>query len=233
MFKRKFVAAVALALVLSACLSACVGGVGRPSETSAVSDTPPSPIISATDNVTTAPVTEPSTVVTDVTTEIPADTSTPATEPPSTEPQSTEPVVPVAPVEVKTTGGVVIVGTIGYDEKGWYIQPEQPLNVSYEYFLNNPTVIEGLTRVNMFDPKDDGVEKAFYIGQTVTVEGSFRFYRDDFSTLYLTAYSITIGKTVAESYGDPDLKPKDEPQDLYDPSIPLPDKMASITKDGL
>ena len=84
----------------------------------------------------------------------------------------------------------------------------------------------------MFDPKVDGVEKALYLGQTVTMEGTFRFFRDDFETLYFAPYTITIGKLVSQSYSAPDLKMPEEPENLYDPSWPLPKYMDLMVQDG-
>ena len=66
------------------------------------------------------------------------------------------------------------------------------------------------------------MDKSVYLGQTVTVHGEFRFVRNDFETLYLLPYTITVGKTVEESYGDSTLKAPEGPCDLYDPSTPLP-----------
>lgn len=126
------------------------------------------------------------------------------------------------PVDIETIGGVVIVGRIGFDEKGWHIVPEQPLNITYSYFLDEPSVFPVQTRISMIDPKDDGVDKAAYLGQIVTVHGEFRFVRNDFETLYLAPYTITVGKIVEKSYGDPELKAPEGPVDLYDRSIPLP-----------
>lgn len=136
------------------------------------------------------------------------------------------------PVDIETIGGVVIVGKIGFDEKGWHIVPEQPLNITYSYFLDKPSVFLAQTRISMMDPKDDGVDKAAYLGQTVTVHGEFRFVRNDFETLYLAPYTITIGKIVEESYGDPELKAPEGPVDLYDRSIPLPKYLEPRIMDG-
>ena len=135
-------------------------------------------------------------------------------------------------IDIKTIGGAVIVGMIGMDEQGWYLQPEQPLNVTYEYFLDRPSVFQEQTRISMFDPKDDGIEKAFCLGQTVTVSGTFRFFRDDFQTLYFFPYTITIGKNIDQSYSAPELIEQVEPENLYDPSVPLPKYMDSIIQDG-
>lgn len=126
------------------------------------------------------------------------------------------------PLDIETIGGAVIVGKIGFDEKGWHIVPEQPLNITYTYFLDNPSVFSEQTRISMTDPKDDGVDKSVYLGQTVTVQGEFRFVRNDFDTLYLLPYTVTIGKTVEESYGDSELKAPEGSVDLYDRSKPLP-----------
>jgi hypothetical protein len=85
----------------------------------------------------------------------------------------------------------------------------------------------------MTDSKDDAVDKSVYLGQTVTVQGEFRFVRNDFETLYLLPYSITIGKTVEESYGDSTLKAPQEPLDLYDRSEPLPKYLDPMVLDGV
>ena len=138
---------------------------------------------------------------------------------------------PVTPVDIDTVGGAVLVGVIGCDAQGWYLQPEQPLNVTYAYFLDNPSVFSQQTRIAMFDPSVDGVEKAQYLGQTVTMEGTFRFYREDFETLYFAPYTITLGKLVPQSYGAPELT-MPEPENLFDPSRPLPKYMDPMIQDG-
>ena len=149
-----------------------------------------------------------------------------------TQQKDPEPTVPVTLVDIGTTGGVVIIGNINYDEQGWYVQPIQPLNITFEYFLGNPSVFTEQTRIKMFDPQIDGVEKALYIGQIVTIAGTFRFYRDDFETLYLAPYTITIGKNAETSYSAPDLKSQTEPENLYDPSTPLPKYMDTMYYNG-
>ena len=160
----------------------------------------------------------------------------PATETVSTQPteNTTQPTEaePVVCVDIETVGGAVLVGVIGYDEQGWYLQPEQPLNVSYEYFLDKPSVFPEQTRISMFDPSVDGVEKARYLGQTVTMEGTFRFYRDDFETLYFAPYTITLGKAVPQSYSAPELAMPEGSKNLLDPSQPLPKYMDSMIRDG-
>lgn len=165
-----------------------------------------------------------------------APTETDPVVPEETNPVTSEEMNPAPPkkepVDIETIGGAVIVGKIGYDEQGWYLQPEQPLNVTYEYFLDDPSVFPQQTRIAMFDPAVDGVEKARYLGHTVTMEGTFRFYRDDFETLYFAPYTITIGKLVLQSYGAPDLMMPEEPENLYDPSWPLPKYMDPMVQGG-
>lgn len=136
------------------------------------------------------------------------------------------------PISISTTGGAVIVGVIRYDDSGWFLTPEQPLNVEYHYFLDNPSQFDRLTRIELFDPSVDDVEKMMYVGETVTIKGTFSFYRDDFEKLYLFPYMIQMGKTVEESYGAPDLEAPDLTQSRYDPSIPLPQRMDPIVQDG-
>ena len=157
--------------------------------------------------------------------------TTEETIPPTTEETKPE-IVVKDPIDIETTGGVVIVGRIGFDEAGWHIVSEQPLNITYEYFLGNPSVFPDQTRIRIIDPKDDGMDKAVYLGHTVTVHGEFRFVRNDFETLYLRPYTITIGKIVEESYGAPELKAPEGPVDLYDRSEPLPKYLESMIMDG-
>ena len=203
MYQKKFVAALVLLAMLCASLSGCFQ-LNTSDPTQSTTDRNP---------VQTAPTTE--TENTDPTEN-------------TTQPTETE---PVTPVDIDTVGGAVIVGVIGYDEQGWYLQPEQPLNVTYEYFLGNPSIFPQQTRIAMFDPSVDGVEKAQYLGQTVTMEGTFRFYREDFETLYFAPYTITLGKLVPQSYGAPELT-MPEPENLLDPSRPLPRYMDPMILDG-
>ena len=92
--------------------------------------------------------------------------TTPATteETTSDAPEETIPEISAKdPIDIETIGGVVIVGTVGFDDAGWHIIPEQPLNITYEYFLDNPSVFPEQTRINLIDPKDDGKDKTIYL----------------------------------------------------------------------
>lgn len=142
------------------------------------------------------------------------------------------PPAPTDPLDMSTDGGVVIVGTVCHDEEGWFLMPEQPLNIEYHYFLDNPTRFDALMRIDLFDPTIDGIEKLLYLGETVTIEGTFRFYRNSFDKIYLLPYTIHMGKTVQESYASPELEAPDLTLNRYDPSVPLPENMTPMVRDG-
>ena len=162
-----------------------------------------------------------------------ATTATQDTDTKDTDKKDTEPVAK-DPVEIKTTGGVVVVGTVCHDDNGWYLTTEKPLNVEFEYFFGEPTTFTELTKIHFFDPSVDFIDKVQYLGKTVTVEGTFRFWRDDFEKLYLLPYSIYFGKTIDESYGDSALQPPESTESIYDPSIPLPpSRISSVTISSL
>ena len=162
------------------------------------------------------------------------ETETPDIDVPEATPNIPEetPPAPPEPLNISTNGGVVIVGTVCHDDAGWFLVPEQPLNVEYHYFLDHPTQFDALQRIELFDPTIDGVEKLLYLGETVTVEGTFRFYRDYFDKLYILPYSIHLGKNVQESYAAPDLQAPDLTLNRYDPSTPLPKYMDPMVREG-
>ena len=217
MYIKRFITVFVILALVCACLSGCLKtDVLDSAETTAPKELDP--------------------VATDTDTTDSTENTTQSTESESADPteETTEPeeTMPQTPVDINTVGGAVIVGVIGYDEQGWYLQPEQPLNVAYEYFLGKPSVFPQQTRIAMFDPLVDGVEKARYLGQMVTMEGTFRFYRDDFETLYFAPYTITLGKVVSQSYGAPDLMMPEAPENLLDPSWPLPKYMDPMIQNG-
>ena len=234
MYTKKNVAVFCLLVLLFFCLSACSkNGVSDPGATTASSETTQTVLPTETNSsVPQESTTQPTQAADSDPKEGTGETA--ATNPTenTTQPAETEPNIPQTAVDISTIGGVVIVGKIGVDEQGWYIQPEQPLNITYEYFLDNPSVFPEQVRISMFDPKDDGVEKALYIGQTVTASGTFCFYRDDFETLYFSPFTIILGKNATQSYSAPELKVQDEPENLYDPSWPLPKYMDPMVYDG-
>ena len=220
---KKISILLSLLLVVALCLGLCA--CGTPGNNNQNEEKPKETQESNAPTETTPAVTvEPTSPATEETT---PEESTPS------ELENTDPTITVNdPIDIETTGGVVIVGKIGFDEAGWHIIPEQPLNIAYEYFLDNPSVFPEQTRISLIDPKDDGMDKSVYLGHTVTVYGEFRFVRDNFETLYLRPFTITMGKIVEESYGDSSLKEPEEPVDLYDRSMPLPKYLEPMILDG-
>lgn len=157
--------------------------------------------------------------------------TTAATEPP-TEAPTEAPTEPAENLSISTSGGVVLVGTVNQDTEGWFLTPETVLDVVFSYFPDEPMSFHDVTRIYLFHPSEDGVDKSLYLGQTVTIEGTFTLYRDYFDRLYLLPYRIFSGKVAEQSYAAPELQPPDAPQDLYDPSIPLPEAMQTTLEDG-
>ena len=49
-----------------------------------------------------------------------------------------------------TSEVIRLVGKIGFDENEWYFQPEQPLNITFEYIMDNPSVFTAKTKIKMF-----------------------------------------------------------------------------------
>lgn len=145
---------------------------------------------------------------------------------------SSEPEVSDEPVEMKTPGGAVIVGVIEKDGEGWFLKPEQPLDVELTYFVDNPIKFEGLQCIRLFESADDGIEKSVFEGKTVTAKGELRIYRGNFEELYFFPYEIAVGKNVSASFAAPDLEMPQSDLNKFDPSRPLPEKMQSAEKEG-
>ena len=125
---------VSLLLVVALCFGLCACGTignndqtGENSQNTQASEAPTETTAAATE-ATTSPASE------ETTSAAPEETTAAATEdttPPATE--ETEPAISVKdPIGIETIGGVVIVGTVDFDDAGWYIAPEQPLNITYD-----------------------------------------------------------------------------------------------------
>lgn len=139
---------------------------------------------------------------------------------------------PLEKISVSTTGGVVMVGTVKQDAEGWYLVPEQPLDVEFCYFPEEPFDFTDVERIYLFPASEDGVDKAVYQGSLVTIEGTFTIYRDYFDRLYLLPYRIYAGKTVEKSCAAPELQPTEDKTVDYDPTLPLPEKMETVVENG-
>ena len=73
------------------------------------------------------------------------------------------------PLTIETPAGVVLVGKIKKDAKGWYFESEQPLNVKLTCYTDITPSYNNLTRIGMFDNSEDGTNKELYRDDTVTV----------------------------------------------------------------
>lgn len=145
----------------------------------------------------------------------------------------TDPVTsPQEPIEISTPGGVVLVGSIEKDECYYFI-PREPLNVEYTGIDDKTLIFNSVNRFDMFDSDIDGIDKACFVGREVTVSGILRIVRDDLDRLYLHAYSIEYGASSGQSRAEPDVTPPvTEPITVYDPSVPVPDKMKPLVENG-
>ena len=147
------------------------------------------------------------------------------------ESSKTSETVPAETLVLETPAGVVLVGKIKKDKDGWYFEPEQPLTVKLTCYLDRTLSYESLKRIDMFENSDDGTNKELYRDDTVTITGMLQNYRN-IDNLYLYPCKIERGKTVKTGYAMPELEyPAEEPAS-YDPSVPLPDEMQPISKNG-
>ena len=149
---RKVSILLSVLFVMALCVNLCACGTVTNNDQTVPntqqSNTTTETTLAETEGTTTAASEETTSAAQEETTSA----ATEETEPAATE--ETEPVISVKdPVDIETTGGVVIVGTVGFDDAGWYIAPEQPLNISYEYFLDNPSVFPEQTSIRLIDPK--------------------------------------------------------------------------------
>ena len=159
-------------------------------------------------------------------------TATEATESSSEKNSEDSENVPSEPLTIETPAGVVLVGKIKKDAKGWYFESERPLNVKLTCYTDITPSYNNLTRIGMFDNSEDGTNKELYRDDTVTVAGMLQNFRGDMESLYFYPCKIEHGKTVKTGYAVPELDyPSAEPAD-YDPTAPLPSEMQPVVKNG-
>ncbi len=138
----------------------------------------------------------------------------------------------IEPISISTPEGVVLVGKIEKDDC-FYFVPDQPLDIEYTGMGDTALTFKGLTRFDMFDTDIDGIDKTPYVGKQVTVSGILRTVRGNTEKLYLHAYTVEEGNTAGKSHVAPDIEPPDTNSETeYDPSVPLPAKMASSVENG-
>lgn len=136
-----------------------------------------------------------------------------------------------SPLVLETPAGAVLVGKIKKDSDGWYFEPEQPVTVKLTCYVDRTPTYENLKRINMFKDSDDGTNKELYRDATVTVAGMLENYRD-IDNLYFYPCKIERGKTVKVGYAMPELEYPAVESASYDPSVPLPNGMQPIVKNG-
>lgn len=134
------------------------------------------------------------------------------------------------PISIETEAGAVLVGIVRKDADGWYLQTEQPVNVTLTALLDRPEVFDNQTGIRMFET--DAYSLGNFRDCTVTVQGMLQNYRGA-GTLYLYPCLIEVGKTVDVGRAMPELTyPEATISGDYDPSIPLPEKMQPVIRNG-
>lgn len=121
-------------------------------------------------------------------------------------------------------------GTVRKDADGWYLQTEQPVNVTLTELMDHPEVFDHQTGIRMFET--DAYSLGNFRDCTVTVQGMLQNYRGA-GTLYFYPCLIEVGKTVDVGRAVPELTyPEAISSGDYDPSVPLPEKMQPVIRNG-
>lgn len=128
-------------------------------------------------------------------------------------------------LSIETPGGVILVGKIYKDEKGWYFTPLEVLNIKLTFYIEKPETFENVTRFEMLSNTEDGFDKVIYEKQIVTITGEITNPRG-LGKLYIIPYKIEVGRTVDKGYAIPDLKRPANNEAIYNP-LELSDKMKS------
>ena len=135
-----------------------------------------------------------------------------------------EPVVDDHTINIKTSGGAVIIGEISKDDNGFYIVPERDLKVELTNDENTLKQFDNVTRINMYDSSVDEIDKNDFKGKVVTVSGKLQSDKTE-KTLSLFAYLIEDGRYASASRAEETL-------DKTGHTAPVPDIMKSTVKDG-
>lgn len=134
------------------------------------------------------------------------------------------------PISIETPAGAVLVGTVRKDADGWSLQTEQPVNVTLTELMDHPEVSDHQTGIRMFET--DAYSLGNFRDCTVTVQGMLQNYRGA-GTLYLYPCLIEVGRTVDVGRAMPELTyPEAISSGDYDPSVPLPEKMRPVIRNG-
>ena len=113
--------------------------------------------------------------------------------PEETKPEEIVP-APAEPLDISTSGGVVIVGTVCCDEEGWFLTPEQPMNIEYHYFLDNPSRFDALLRIELFDSGIDGSKNYSIWGKLLQLRALSAFIGIPLTSFICSLTRYTWGK---------------------------------------
>ena len=133
-------------------------------------------------------------------------------------------------MDLETSSGAVLVGSIKKDSEGWYFMPIQPLNITLTYYIDYPEKFKNVIKLRMLDDDEDNFNKEVYNNEIVTVYGEILNPRS-MGILYLYPYNIKSGKQVEKSYADPNITAPSNDFGQMDESL-LPDKMNSKIVNG-
>lgn len=141
-----------------------------------------------------------------------------------------EDVIKEKSINLETSSGAVLVGTIKKDDEGWYFLLEKPLNLTLNYFIDHPEKFEDVIKLRMLDDEDDNINKSIYSGEIVTIYGEITNPRSQ-GILYFYPYNIQIGKVVKDSYADENIEKPNNEFGETNKNL-LPSKMNLIIEDG-
>lgn len=133
-------------------------------------------------------------------------------------------------IDIKTSSGVVLVGTIKKDNAGWYFAPEQPLNITLTYYINNPEYFENVNKIRLLQDDLDSLGHTLVVNELVTITGELTNPRGA-GILYIVPYVIQNGRKVELSQAKEDVKPLPIEIQPFDYSL-LPNKMKSKMVNG-
>lgn len=133
-------------------------------------------------------------------------------------------------IDLETSSGAVLVGSIKKDDKGYYFLTETPLNITLTYYVEHPEYFENVIKLRMLDDEEDNINKSIYLNEVVTVYGEILNPRSA-GTLYLYPYNVKSGKQVDKSYADGSIT---APEDIFGEvdESKLPKKMNSTIEDN-
>lgn len=136
---------------------------------------------------------------------------------------------------LKTSGGAVLVGTVGKNANGEYcLKLDDKINVELNYCLDNPEIFENCDEILLYNQSEDKIDKSAYEGMQVTIKGVLQNYRGA-GRLYVYVCYIEAQRSSETCYADESIQigQYQEWVSDYDPTKPLPEKMNPKVKNGV